>query len=149
MYRALVEANIFGSKRILDNYEENGVHIDNIYAVGGIARKSPWIMQMSADVYNQKVRVPMIDNVMATGAAVCGAVALGGPVGCDSFSEAGERLFHKEPVVYYPDADKHAEYMEVYRVYKELHDTFGQKMDVMKELKSIANSKASFNQKII
>ena len=36
IYRALVEANIFGSRKILENYKNNGVAIDAIYAVGGL-----------------------------------------------------------------------------------------------------------------
>ena len=83
-----MEANIFGSRKILENYKNNGVAIDAIYAVGGLARKSPWIMQMCADIFHQEVIVPQIDNVPARGAAACAAVAVGkecGYPGCMDF----------------------------------------------------------------
>lgn len=146
IYRALVEANIFGSKCILDNYEENGVHISKIYAVGGIAKKSPWIMQMCADVFNSEIVVPTIDNVPATGSAVCAAVALGAPVGCADFHEASKRLFHQKPVIYSPDPTKVGKYRSLYGIYRQLHDAFGREMDVMKELKSIRRAERSYNK---
>lgn len=141
IYRALVEANIFGSRRILENYEKNGVHISNIYAVGGISRKSPWIMQMCADVFQTEVIVPQIDNVPARGAAVCAAVAVGkasnNGIGCKDFNEASERLTPKDVIIYYPDKGKSNRYNKIYEYYCKLHDLFGLNCSFMKELKQL------------
>ena len=138
IYRTLVEANIFGSKRILDNYEENGVPISYIYAVGGIARKSPWIMQMCADAFGKEVIVPLVDNVPAHGAAVCGAVALGKEgkgEGFATFKEATEVMIPKDRQVYRPDAEKTKAYAKVYEAYKKLYDMFGKDDSFMKNLR--------------
>lgn len=145
IYRALVEANIFGSRRILENYTENGVRISDIYAVGGIAGKSPWIMQMCADVFHQEVRVPLIDNVPARGAAACAAVALGKVdkiSGCRDFEEASERLIPKGVRVYFPDAEQSARYDRVYTYYRKLHDLFGADDSFMKGLKELRRDEA-------
>ncbi len=138
IYRALVEANIFGSKIILDNYKENGVHISDIYAVGGIARKSPWIMQMCADVFNQKVMVPLLDNVPARGAAVCAAVALGQidkENGFQNIQEAADILVPKDKLIYEPNKSKIRAYEEMYGYYRKLHDLFGLDDSFMKGLR--------------
>lgn len=139
IYRTLVEANIFGSRRILDNYEENGVPVSHIYAVGGIARKSPWIMQMCADVFGREVIVPLVDNVPAHGAAVCGAVALGKErrgEGFASFREATEVMIPKDRQVYTPDKEKRKAYAKVYESYKKLYDMFGKDDSFMKNLRN-------------
>lgn len=40
IYRALIEATAFGTKSIVDLYEDNGVEINEIYATGGISQKN-------------------------------------------------------------------------------------------------------------
>ncbi|MDD6348009.1 MAG: ribulokinase [Lachnospiraceae bacterium] len=146
IYRALVEANIYGSRRILDNYEENGITISTIFGVGGIAVKCPWIMQMCADVFNKPVRVPLHDNVPALGSAATAAVALfksGDEDGCDGFGEAASRLIPGEAVVYEPDPFKAALYRPVYELYRTLHDLFGVENSLMKELRALKHNAVS------
>lgn len=140
LYRALVEANVFGSKKIIENYEQNGILITDVYAVGGIPRKSPWIMQMCADVLKKEIIVPEFENVPARGAAVCAAVAVGKKnpsVGVRDFKEAGERLIPKEVKRYYPDMEKAKKYDRVYQYYCMLHDLFGRDDSFMKGLKEL------------
>jgi len=143
IYRALVEANIFGSRRILDNYNENGILISDIYAVGGIARKSPWIMQMCADVFRHAVIVPQFDNVPARGSAICAAVALGktdSMYGYTDFEEASAKLIPKETIVYHPDSCRSGRYEELYQCYRELHDLWGIDNSFMKRLRELRSS---------
>ena len=52
IFRALVEATAYGSKAIVDRFIENGVEIREIIGIGGIALKSPFVMQTLADVLN-------------------------------------------------------------------------------------------------
>ena len=118
----------------------NGTGAFGNYAVGGIARKSPWIMQMCADVFCQPVIVPQFDNVPARGSAVCAAVALGktdSAYGYRDFEEAAARLIPKETVVYQPDPDRSDRYCEVYQCYRELHDLWGIDNTFMKRLKAL------------
>ena len=57
IYRALIEATAFGMRVVVDNYEKNGVPIEEIFALGGISQKNAMAMQIYADVLNMPVRV--------------------------------------------------------------------------------------------
>ena len=77
IYRALLESIAFGNRRIMDNFEEHGLELDEIVACGGIAEKSPLTMQLLADTSGRPVRVPASTQIPARGAALFGAVAAG------------------------------------------------------------------------
>jgi L-ribulokinase len=77
MFLALIYAICFGSKKIVDRFEEEGVTIKNIVGVGGVARKSPFIMQTLSNVLNLPVNVAESDQVPALGAAIYAAVVAG------------------------------------------------------------------------
>lgn len=77
LYRALVEATAFGAKAIVDRFTASGVRIDEVLAIGGVARKSALLMQIQADVFDQRIRVAKSDQAVALGAAMCAAVACG------------------------------------------------------------------------
>jgi L-ribulokinase len=77
LYRALAEATAFGGRAIVECFREQGVGIENINAVGGVARKSPLVMQILADVLNMPVRVLKSDATVALGAAMFAAVVAG------------------------------------------------------------------------
>lgn len=73
IYRALVEATAFGSRRIVERFEEEGVAIEKVVAIGGIANKSPLVMQILADVLKCSVEVVKSTQCCALGAAVFAA----------------------------------------------------------------------------
>lgn len=77
IYAALSMAAVFGSKRIFDTFLTRGIQIDAVITVGGIAKKSPYIMQMMADSIKRPILVTDDDQCSATGAAICAAVAAG------------------------------------------------------------------------
>jgi len=77
VYRALVESTVFGSRAILDHFVKEGVAINKIIAIGGISKKSKFVMQMCADVLNRKVDVSRSNQTCALGAAMYAAVAAG------------------------------------------------------------------------
>ena len=77
VYRALVEATVFGSRAIFDRFREEGLEIKNIRAAGGIAKKSPFVMQFCADALQMPVSVVESEQTCALGAAMFGAVAAG------------------------------------------------------------------------
>lgn len=77
VFRALVHAICFGSKKIVDRFEEEGVAIRSVIGIGGVARKSPFIMQSLANVLDRPIQVASSDQAPALGAAIYASVAAG------------------------------------------------------------------------
>ena len=77
LFKALVEASAFGSRAITERLLEEGVAINEIYAVGGISKKSPYVMQTLCDVLGMPIKVVASEQVCALGAAMFAAVAAG------------------------------------------------------------------------
>lgn len=77
MFKALVEATAFGSKRIVEHMRSQGLSIESINAIGGISKKAPYVMQTLADVLNMPIRVIRSEQTCALGAAMFAAVAAG------------------------------------------------------------------------
>lgn len=77
LFKAIVEATSFGSKAIVDRFIEEGVPIREVIAIGGVAQKSPFVMQNLSDVLNVPIRVAAADQACALGAAMFAAVVSG------------------------------------------------------------------------
>jgi L-ribulokinase len=77
LFKAIVEATSFGSKAIVDRFIEQGVPIHQVIAIGGVAKKSPFVMQNLSDVLNMPIKVAASDQACALGAAMFAAVASG------------------------------------------------------------------------
>ena len=75
IFRALVEATAFGSKAVIDRFAEEGVEIDEVIALGGIPKKNPFVMQVTADVFDMPIKVTKSDQTCALGAAMFAAAA--------------------------------------------------------------------------
>ena len=77
LFRALVEATAFGAKNIVDRFIEQGIPVKGLIALGGIPRKSPFVMQMMADVIGMPIKVHRSEQTCAIGAAMFAATAAG------------------------------------------------------------------------
>ncbi|MEM7486886.1 MAG: ribulokinase [Bacteroidota bacterium] len=77
MYRALVEATCFGARRIVDHYIANEIPLKGIIALGGVARKSDFVMQTMADVLGLTIKVHRSEQTCAIGAAMFASVVAG------------------------------------------------------------------------
>lgn len=77
IFKALINAICFGSKKIADRFQEEGIKIESVVGIGGVARKSPFIMQTLANVMNMPIKVAASDQAPALGAAIYAAVASG------------------------------------------------------------------------
>lgn len=77
LFKAIVEATAFGSKAIVDRFINEGVPIKQVIAIGGVAKKSPFVMQTLSDVLNMPIKVASSDQACALGAAMNAAVAAG------------------------------------------------------------------------
>lgn len=73
--KALVEALCFGSRKIVERLKEEGVSIDAVIAMGGVAKKSSLVMQTMADVLNMPIKVATSEQAPALGAAMYAAAA--------------------------------------------------------------------------
>lgn len=139
VYRSLMEGVAFGNKAIVDNFCQGGVGVNEIIACGGIAEKSQLLMQLFADVSGLTVTVPSSSQVPARGSALFGAVAAGPErSGFGDIGSAARALRPGTARTYRPDADASAVYAEVYRIWKEVHDTLGRdRVEWMHEIKRL------------
>lgn len=117
IFRALVEATAFGARMIVDRFREEGVRIDGVIALGGVAKKSPFIMQTVADVMGMTIAVPRSEQTCALGAAMCAAAAAGLYATIDEAKKTMGSGFERE---YVPDAGRHRQYDGLYARYKRL-----------------------------
>jgi len=142
IYRAIIEATAFGTKTIIDAFNENGVAVEELYACGGLAQKNPFLMQVYADVTGLEIKVSESSETPALGAAMFGAVAAGKERGgFDSIFEAAKLIPRLKEETYKPIAENHESYLKLYSEYRRLHDYFGRGTnDVMKRLKAMKES---------
>ncbi len=117
MMRALLEATAYGARAIIETFEEGGIKIEKIMAIGGVARKSKIGMQILADVTNREISVTAGDQSCAIGAAVFAATAAG--LYPDLFS-AQKALSAGVDRVHRPDPARVAIYNELYAKYRRL-----------------------------
>ncbi|WP_439130091.1 ribulokinase [Polaribacter sp.] len=115
IFKALVNAICFGSKMIVDRFEDEGVKIDTVIGIGGVARKSPFIMQTLANVLNMPIKVAESDQAPALGAAIYAAVAAGV---YSNVVEASKVMGSDFEAEYFPQSNQvkiYANFMEEYK----------------------------------
>jgi L-ribulokinase len=126
IFRALVEATAFGSKAIVDRFVREGVRIDGVIALGGVAKKSPFVMQIVCDVLNMPIKVARSEQACALGTAMAAAVVAGV---YPNISEAQKKMGGGFEKTYTPDAKNAAKYQALYAKYLKLGELieFGMK----------------------
>lgn len=117
LFKALVEATAFGSKAIVDRFEAEGIPVREIIATGGIAKKSPYVMQVLADVLGRPIRTVKTEQSCALGAAMYAAVVAGVHPSIDAAQEAMSSGFEHE---FRPRLDRVAVYATLYQRYQTL-----------------------------
>ncbi|MEX1336494.1 MAG: ribulokinase [Candidatus Limnocylindrales bacterium] len=139
VYRALIEATAFGTRRIIESFEASGVPIRDIVACGGLPDKNKLLMQIYADVTRREFSVAASSQAPALGSSMWAAVAAGAAAGgYDSIEDATANMAHLRDEHYVPDPAAAAVYDELYAEYELLHDYFGRGTnDVMKRLRVI------------
>jgi L-ribulokinase len=146
IYRALIEATAFGALAIINRFEEYGVKVRQVVNCGGIAEKNPHVMQIYADVTGRPMKLSRSAQTPALGAAMAGAVVAGKKAGGHAnFAAAQKAMSGLKAKVYQPNKQAHAVYVQLYALYKQLHDAFGTEQaeaglyNVMKDLIAIRN----------
>lgn len=117
VFKALVEGTAFGSKAIIERFQSAGIAINEVIATGGIANRSPYVMQVLADVLNFEVKVVDSDQTCALGAAVFAATAAGL---FENVQKAKRNLSAAVNKNYIPNASKQEIYNILYKKYKTL-----------------------------
>ncbi|QBI18539.1 ribulokinase [Egibacter rhizosphaerae] len=133
VYRALLEATAFGTRRIIQAFEDSGVAVRELVVAGGLL-KNALLMQIYADVTGKTLSLIGSEQGPALGAAMHAAVAAGAH---PDIHAAAHAMGSRSDAVYTPDAAAHEAYKELYAEYELLHDHFGQDgNDVMRRLKA-------------
>jgi L-ribulokinase len=122
VYRALIEATAFGALKIIRRLEEYGVEVGEVVNCGGIADKSPLVMQVYADVCNRPMKVSRSAQTCALGSAIFGSVVGGVYANAE---EAQKRMVGFKDRVYTPDPASVEVYARLYSLYEQVHDAFG------------------------
>ncbi len=116
-FKALVEATCFGAKAIVDRFNEQGVPVKGLIGLGGVAKKSPYIMQTMADIMNMPIRIHKSEQTCAAGAAMFAATAAGI---YEKVEDAMKVMGQGFDTTYHPDKTKTTIYAKRYERYKEL-----------------------------
>ncbi len=125
IFRALVEATAFGSKKIADRFIENGIEIEGVIALGGVAKKSPFVMQILADVMNIPIKVACSKQTVALGSAMAAAVVAGIYTTFEEAQEAMGSGFERE---YNPIKEHVIKYTRLFEKYLLLGEFIEQRM---------------------
>ena len=116
-FKSLVEGTCFGAKAIVERFIEQGVEVKGLIGIGGVARKSAYIMQTMADVMDMPIKIHRSEQTCAIGAAMFAATAAGIYDKVEDAMKAMGRGFDKE---YFPDKEKVAIYKKRYEKYQQL-----------------------------
>ncbi len=121
LYRALMEGAAFGTLEIIRAFERDGVAVDDICAAGGVADRSPLMMQILADITGRRIRMAESPHASALGAAILAATAAGSDQGgYDRVVDAVQRMTRLSQQVFEPDAERHQIYQRIHEAYRRL-----------------------------
>jgi L-ribulokinase len=145
IYRALIEATAFGTRVIVDAFEDGGVAVDEIVACGGLPDRNPLLMQIYADVTGLEIKVAASGQTPSLGSAMFAAVAAGSRAGgYDDIVEATAAMARLRDRSYVPNPAHLPIYDDLYAEYVALHDHLGRGgNDVMKRLRSLRTRTAA------
>jgi L-ribulokinase len=134
IYRALIEATAFGTRKIIETFEASGLPVEDLVVAGGLIR-NPVIMQIYADVTRHPLHLIDSDQGPALGSAMHAAVAAGA---YSDIYAAAAVMGKVRRDVYVPDEARAGAYDALYERYSILHDHFGRGGDdVMHALRRI------------
>lgn len=119
IFKALVEATAFGAKRIVERFQSEGVPIRQVIGIGGVSKKSPFVMQTLANVLNMPIKIVESEQACALGAAICAATAAGV---YPTMAAAQTAMASGYDATFHPQQDRVAVYKKLYQKYLALGD---------------------------
>ena len=117
IFRALVEATAFGARKIVDRFQDEGIPINGVIALGGIPKKAPFIMQVLSDVLNMPIKVARSEQAVALGSAMAAATAA---KIYPSIEEAQKAMGNGFETEYRPQPSRARKYQQLYEKYSQL-----------------------------
>ena len=139
IYRALIEANAFGTRMIMEEFMKSGAVVNEVIVSGGIAEKNPFVLRVFTDVLKRPVRISASDQTAALGSAMYAAAAAGEEAGgYASVADASRALAKLKEEIYEPDNARAEVYDRLYALYCEAVERFDPKENpVLKALKDM------------
>jgi L-ribulokinase len=117
IFYAFVEATCFGAKAIVERFRKEGIPVKGIIGLGGVAKKSAFIMQMMSDVLDMPIKIHKSEQTCALGAAMFAATAAGIYPNIEQAMLAMGQGFETE---YFPNGKKTVIYQKRYLQYQKL-----------------------------
>ena len=116
IFKGLVEATCFGAKAIVDRFVEEGIPVKGLIGLGGVAKKSPYIMQVMANVMNMPIRIHKSEQTCAAGAGMFAATVAGI---YSTVEDAMAAMGQGFDATYTPESSKIDYYAKRYELYKQ------------------------------
>ncbi len=117
IFKTLVEATSFGAKSIVERFQNEGIPIQQVIGIGGVSKKSPFVMQTLANVLNMPIKIVRSEQACALGAAICAAAAAGVYPNLATAQSAMTSGFDE---FFYPQPEKVEIYEQLYQQYQKL-----------------------------
>lgn len=117
IFKTLVEATAFGAKSIVERFQNEGIPIQQVIGIGGVSKKSPFVMQTLANVLNMPIKIVRSEQACALGAAICAAAAAGV---YPSLAAAQSAMTSGFDEFFYPQPEKVEVYVQLYQQYQKL-----------------------------
>lgn len=142
IYRAIIEATTFGTRKIFETFIASGVPINEIIVAGGKTIQNELLLEVLANVSRMEIKVTETPHTSALGSAMYAAVASGeGRGGYGTIQEAAQKMAHLSKKTYIPNNNDKKTYNRLYSEYTLLHDYFGYgHNNAMKRLNAIRNT---------
>lgn len=140
VYRALVEATAFGTRKIIQTFNRSGVPVREFIAAGGLL-KNAFLMQIYADVLGMPIKLIRSAQGPALGSAIHAAVAAGA---YSTVEIAAAAMGGVQELVYEPIAANATAYDALFAHYDRLFDQFGEG-SVMHSLRRLRNQQIAAN----